>query len=106
MIAPSASGDCGIAEGLNADKNIIAGDMETPPLLSERGACSLLSVRICREMSWSRSDPEAVWDAVVWCSSGDFRDGSHPQARGRLSCRDAVIDERESEAVVVAGDTD
>lgn len=82
----------------------MAGDMETPPL-SERGECSLLSARICCEMSWSRSDPEAVWDAAVWWSSGNL-DGSQPQARGRLSCRDAAMDERESEAVVVAGDGD
>lgn len=57
-------------------------------------------------MSWSRSEPEADWDAVIWYSSGNFRDGGKPQARGTRSCCDVTLEERESDAVVVAGDRD
>jgi hypothetical protein len=102
MISPSASGDRGIAGELNEDRNIMAGDMGTPPL-SERDGCSLLFVRSCREMSWSRSEPGAVWDAAAWCSPGILRDGSLLQAKGRLSC---PTEERESDSVVVAGARD
>lgn len=100
MISPSASGDCGIAEGLKEDRNIMAGDIETPPL-SESDACSLLFVRSCCEISWSRSEPEAVLDAAIWCSSDIFRDGDQFQAGGRVLC---PTDKRESDPVVVAGD--